>query len=53
LVLTLQIPIDLIQCLNSIENVTELHKCINTDEVPSYDSAESEIGSKYVIGNRT
>jgi len=42
-----QIPINLIQCLNSIENASELHNCINTDAVPSDDSAESEIGIRF------
>jgi hypothetical protein len=43
----LQIPLDLIQCLNSIENVTELGNCIDTDMQPDYADPESEIGSKY------
>jgi hypothetical protein len=48
----LQIPIDLIQCLNNIENVTELGNCINTETEPSYADPASEIGSKYVTGTK-
>jgi hypothetical protein len=50
--LTLQVPLDLIQCLNNIENVTELGNCINTDMEPSYADPASEIGSKYIIGTK-
>jgi hypothetical protein len=50
--LTLQIPLGLIQCLNSIENVTELGNCINTEMQPDYADPESEIGSKYVAGTK-
>jgi hypothetical protein len=48
----LQIPLDLIQCLNSIENVTELGNCINTEMQPGYVDPVSEIGSKYVPGTK-
>jgi hypothetical protein len=43
----LQVPLDLIQCLNSIENVTDLDKCISIETVPDYENPEYEIGSKY------
>jgi len=48
---SLKIPIDLIHCLNSIENVTEIQKCINTDTVSSYDDAESKIGNRFGGGD--
>jgi hypothetical protein len=47
ILLTLQIPLDLIQCLNSIEMVSDLDKCVSTetllDENPVF-----AVGSKYV-----
>jgi hypothetical protein len=49
---SLQIPLDLIQCLNSIENITELDNCINTEMEPGYTDSVSEIGSKYVTGTK-
>lgn len=44
---SLQIPIDIIQCLNSIENIAELPNCINTDALPDDDGSGSEIGNRF------
>lgn len=44
---SLKIPLDLIQCLNSIENVTELGNCINTEMQPGYADPVSEIGNRF------
>ncbi|XP_021924789.1 platelet-derived growth factor subunit B-like isoform X2 [Zootermopsis nevadensis] len=42
-----KIPLDLIQCLNSVENVTDLDKCISKDTVPDDDNPESGVGNRF------